>query len=103
VTSKADQIRFDKLHRIGCIACRKLGMASQIDIHHMVEGYRLGNKYTLPLCPYHHRGDPPDGISLKLAFKIYGPSLRREKKQFKARFGNERELLDEVDALVVVE
>lgn len=102
MATKAHEARIDRLQRIGCICCRKIGIKSQIDVHHIVEGYRLGDEFTLPLCPYHHRGDPPDGMSSKEARAYYGPSLRLEKRNFKAKWGSERMLLAEIDALVIV-
>ena len=105
MTSKADKARYDKLHAIGCIACRKDGRQSQIQVHHLVDnGTRKlsgGNKSTLPLCPWHHDGVPPSGFRLSEAYAIYGPSLSLEKKAFIRRYGTERSLLAEVDALIV--
>lgn len=106
MTSKADKQRFDKLHRIGCIACRKNGQFSDIDVHHLVDrGYRKhsgGNKATLPLCPHHHRNQPPDGWRPSEAYAFYGPSLAKHKREFIARYGSERELLAEVDQLICI-
>lgn len=104
MSSKSDQRRYDRLHRIGCIACKRDGRFSQIDVHHLVDrGTRKhsgGNKATLPLCPFHHRGEPADGYSTEWMTCMYGPSLALNKRAFIARYGTERELLAEVDALI---
>ncbi len=104
MTSKRDSARYDRLQRIGCIACRKEGRHSQIDVHHLVDrGTRKlsgGNGASLPLCPHHHRNQPPDGMRPSQAYQIYGPTLRAHKREFLERYGTERQLLAEVDALV---
>lgn len=104
MSGKADITRYDRLQRIGCVACRKNGRYSQVDVHHLVDkGTRKhsgGNKATLPLCPWHHRGVPVDGYLCGSMCLLYGPSLALQKREFKRRFGTERELLAEVDALI---
>ncbi len=67
-----DQRRYDLLQQIGCIACSREGAGyAAPDCHHIVEGNkRLGDEYTLPLCPWHHRG-------VRLAKP--GPSLAKSK------------------------
>ena len=104
MSSKPDQKRYDKLRLIGCIACRRQGRYSQIDVHHLVDkGTRKhsgGNKATLPLCPWHHRGETCDGWLCGSMYLIFGPSLALHKREFKKRYGTERELLAEVDELI---
>jgi hypothetical protein len=105
VTTKSDLARYDKLHRIGCVACRKKGLGWRaVDIHHIVDrGYRKhsgGNRATLPLCEYHHRGVPAEGFLNGSMYLIYGPSLALQKREFKRVFGDERQLLAEVDQLI---
>ena len=89
MSSKSDLKRYDRLQQIGCIACIKdMKYGVSPDIHHLVEGNkRLGNKFTLPLCPWHHRGVGHGN----------GPSLALNKKAFVAQYGTERELLKEVN------
>ena len=98
------QRRFDRLQRIGCIACRMEDIQSQADIHHIVDkGYRKhsgGDEATIPLCPYHHRGLLPDGMSQAEAEIMYGPSLALSKREFVLQFGTERSLLMFVDHLL---
>lgn len=105
MTSKTDQQRFDRLRRIGCICSRKLGLGWVApEMHHIVgSSYRKhsgGNKATIPLSAWFHRGEPPNGMRPSEATKQFGPSLRLDKKAFIERFGTERELLAEVDDLL---
>lgn len=90
------QRRYDLLQQIGCIACSIEGAGyAAPDCHHIVEGNkRLGDEYTLPLCPWHHRGVLPSKP---------GPSLAKSKREFVARYGTERELLEKVDRLIRLE
>lgn len=91
-----------RLQDIGCICCFKEGFPGvPVDAHHLVDkGYREhsgGNAATLPLCPWHHRGVPPSGLSESAALFTAGPSLALHKRRFIQTYGTERELLAEVD------
>jgi hypothetical protein len=92
--TKSDRIRFDKLHRIGCICCKLAGSGYRApDIHHVLSGgRRIGNKATLPLCPEHHRM-PSNGT-------VVGPSLADGSKLFTARWGTQIALLAKVNKLI---
>lgn len=103
MTTKADLARFRKLQQIGCIACLQRGVFSQPDIHHLLSGgRRRGNRYTIPLCPWHHRGYMPDAprAVIKATGDVYGPSLARAPKSFRAEFGDDETLLATVDRLL---
>lgn len=109
MTSKRDLSRFDALQRIGCIACRILGVHSQADVHHVLTGgRRTGHQDTIPLCPYHHRGVLPasfihlGGDPEKYDSFDAGPSLANGSKPFHARFGRQEELLQMVNSLISV-
>lgn len=55
----AEHRRFDIITReIGCIVCKLQGKPyTPAEVHHLVSGgKRMGHSYTIPLCPYHHRG-----------------------------------------------
>jgi Recombination enhancement, RecA-dependent nuclease len=96
MTSKRDLARFDKLQRIGCIACRQLGFYAPADVHHVLTGgRRTGHQDTIPLCPYHHRGVcfVNNGVDM-------GPSLANGSKPFHARFGTQAKLLAQVNKML---
>jgi hypothetical protein len=92
--NKVDLARFDLLHRIGCICCRKAGSGYRApDVHHiLVGGRRAGHQFTLPLCPEHHR-IPSNG-------SVVGPSLADGSKLFASSWGAQTQLLTEVNELI---
>ena len=94
--TRAHKERFGKLQDLGCICClnERSGYRAP-DIHHItLTGRRLGHDYTIPLCPYHHRGV----IGSHEVFR--GPSLADGKKPFVDYFGTEQELLEQVNKLI---
>lgn len=97
--TKADRQRFRILQELGCVACRlegRYGVAPQI--HHITDrGRRMGHQYTVPLCPWHHQGIPPNGLTTPEAERVAGPSLERSKARFVERYGTEMELLERID------
>jgi hypothetical protein len=105
--TKAQALRFEKLKRLGCIACKKEQTHSPTpDIHHLNLGGRAGQKrrghdFTIPLCVWHHAGRRfRDDVS-PLAFRlIYGPSLAKQSKLFREIYGTDDELLAETNKLI---
>lgn len=97
--SQTDRERFYMLKVYGCMACRKRGLSvGTVEIHHIVEGYRLGHDHTIPLCIWHHRGERENlNITMSKMKAVFGPSMAREKKLFVREFGSERELLEEIN------
>jgi hypothetical protein len=96
----------DAIHDLPCVACEMdhSGFATlmRTEAHHLVDrGNRAasgGHQATIPLCGWHHRGEPPRmDMSAAQAETIYGPSLARSKRDFVKRYGTERELLAKVD------
>jgi hypothetical protein len=85
----ADQRRIDRFRHIGCIACLiegdKRGMRrrnTSYDIHHLNEGGKAGQKrrgdaFTIPLCPWHHRGVTEWLWTAKKMAEWMGPSLAK--------------------------
>ena len=99
--TKAQQRRFQDLQELGCITCRLSGRGYRApQIHHLVEGYRLGHDYTIPLCAWCHQGLPDGNLApSRMEYEI-GPSLARNKREFTARYGTERELLEKTERLL---
>lgn len=92
--TKADKARFEAFQTIGCVACRKRGIYSQADAHHLLSGgKRRGHQFTIPLCPWHHRGYGNHG-------ELLGPSLALTPKKFRSEFGNDETLLQQTDLLL---
>lgn len=86
-----------------CVACAIHCMPSfsPVEVHHLLSGNkRRGHLFVIPLCAWHHRGEPLDGMSVTAMADACGPSLARSSKRFRARYGNDDELLSMVaDAL----
>ena len=84
---KQDKERFEKLKRIGCIACSKKGLFSEPIIHHIRKNTGLGlrppHDQTIPLCPEHHN--------------MGNESVHLNKTKFVELFGSELQLLDEAN------
>jgi hypothetical protein len=97
--------RFAKLYGLGCIVSRVFfGRWEPAEIHHLVEGRkRLGHQFTIPLSPWFHRGVPPLAeMRPSEAVEKIGPSLAMSKRDFVAKFGTERELLEQTNKLIEV-
>ena len=94
----ADVIRFEAIHRLGCIASRKRGQVLPCEIHHLTVGGRHGQKrrghqFTVGLSPWHHRGEPMYGMSHSECEARFGPSYARQPRLFRETFGQDDELL----------
>jgi hypothetical protein len=87
-TSKEAQF-MNAIAGLGCIACRKDGREELIvSIHHIDGRTKPGAHFlVLPLCGPHHQQDDTDPRA-----RI---SLHGRKATFQARYGTERELLEE--------
>lgn len=95
--TKAQKERFGKLQELGCICCLNESNGYRApDIHHILDcGRRMGHDYTIPLCPYHHRG------VITSPHEVYrGPSLADGKKPFESWYGSQVELLEQVNDLI---
>jgi hypothetical protein len=106
-TLSRDQRRYEKLIGFGCVACfiaRNPTEGGKIEMHHLVDkGYRKhsgGNQATLPLCAWHHRGEPLIDHTAQWMKFMYGPSMALESKSFAERYGSQRELLAKVDSAI---
>jgi hypothetical protein len=100
----ADRERLARIHAMRCMACEIDGYGTQAgrtEAHHIVaQSYRKhqgGHLGTLPLCAWHHRGEPFTDWSKSRMELVYGPSLADSKRQFIARYGMERDLLAKIN------
>jgi len=97
----ADKHRFTELQNLGCIVCGEFhGFYVEPAIHHIVDGYRLGHEYTIPLCAMHHQSIPPFGMSHRQALEKIGPAIHGQKVDFVAAYGTEMELLETTNRLL---
>lgn len=90
--------RFELIYAIGCICCARFQWFKQCQIHHLNLGEhagapRLGDEYTIGLCPYHHQGQPLAGLTERECFLLVGPSMAKEPVKFRASFGSDEQLL----------
>ena len=86
---KADKERYQAIAEMGCICCLKdKGVFSPCEIHHINGRTGNGNQETIGLCFHHHRqgGNCDEYVSRH-------PWLT----EFEARYGNEIDLLEEVN------
>ena len=99
--SKSETARRDKMYALGCICCLQDGNYSQPQIHHILDGgRRMGHEFTIPLCPYHHVGEPLSGVDILQMRELgYGPPLVGSPAFIEA-FGIESELLDETNKMI---
>ena len=77
-----------------CIACEIEGIEQRqvTEAHHLnLDGKagqkRMGDEYQIPLCTWHHRGEPPEGVTAGEMAYSHGPSMARDSKLFKFTYG----------------
>jgi hypothetical protein len=93
--TKAEATFQDAVRQLGCIACRRMGIAGvPCDVHHILRGgRRIGELDVIGLCPTHHRSGVNDGVIV---------SRHPWRKAFERTYGTEQELLAETRELVQV-
>lgn len=90
---KAEREHMDRVAQLGCIVCMNLGFpGSPAAIHHIRAGAGGGQRSShfdvLPLCGAHHQNGGP------------GVAIHAGQATWEARFGTERELLEQVTAII---
>lgn len=102
--TKAQQLRFDRIKAIGCIACRLHGLDKRVlcEVHHLLSGgRRRGHDFTVGLCPWHHRSVPfGDWMNHAMCRHHLGPSLAEGSKPFHAEFGSDEDLFEYQNNLI---
>lgn len=96
--TKAEAARMARLKGMWCIACFHTPHVTPgyrtPEVHHLLSGNRRrGHMFTIPLCPWHHRGEHYD-YGPKDMEQVHGPSLARTSKKFREAFGSDDELLE---------
>lgn len=104
---RAREHRFRRLKEMGCIACWKDGCPNILpEIHHLNLGgkagqKRRGDKYTIPLCVWHHQGHRMHASQdASWHYIQFGPSLKHHSREFRETYGSDEELLAKVDDLI---
>ena len=83
-----------------CLCCLMMRQfqASMTEAHHLKDGNRRrGHLYAIPLCAWHHRGEPGRWTK-KIMHALYGPNLHDDARAFHAKFGTDEELLERYTA-----
>lgn len=109
---RADEIRFKVIQEyVGCLCCaiekHPMGLEdiALTTIEHVTDrGRRLPDEHqaTIGLCPWHHQGHPWSGIDQDSMAVILGPSLANGRKPFEERYGDEVDVLLELQNEVIL-
>lgn len=93
--TKAEKAYQDAVRRLGCIVCWLFhGVFTPCEIHHMLSGgRRMGERYVLGLCYWHHRSGRNDAECV---------SRDHNQRRFEARYMPEAELLKVQDEKVEI-
>lgn len=96
----AEALRMRLIGEGYCIACAAAGRFGVLcEVHHLTTGdrhgqVRLGHAYTVGLCGWHHRGELPLELALRLgrgARRVMtielGPSFAHDPVEFRERYG----------------
>ena len=87
MATKAERDHMGAVAALGCVVCRNLGFgATPSEVHHIGNGTlgkKASNFETIPLCDAHHRNGG------------HGVAVHAGRKTFEARYGTERELLEQ--------
>lgn len=85
--TSAESAHIFRVVAAGCIVCRNLGYGeTPAEAHHIgngTMGKRADNYSVIALCPNHHR------------YGGHGVAVHAGRKEFEARYGTERELLEQ--------
>ena len=87
MATKAERDHMGAVAALGCVVCRNLGFGeTPAEVHHIGNGTlgkKASNFETIPLCETHHRNGG------------HGVAVHAGRKTFEARYGTERELLEQ--------
>lgn len=115
MNEKQRRRRFLAIKCLGCLACARnvllgfIAITAIAEVHHQNEGghaggERLGDEFTVGLCAWHHRGEPPfPSMSKTQAARLYGPSLKEQPRLFRDTYGSDEDLLARQNRLIDLE
>lgn len=97
-----ESARIEACKRGRCLACLLQDNVSEDEeYHHFKSGnVRIGHRFGVCLCMWHHRGLPRHGCTHEFMREAYGPSLAEGSKTFHARYGDDAFLLQMQDVLI---
>lgn len=85
--------------QLPCICCEIEGQTQPLPTHahHLNLGghagqKRRGDEYQIPLCAWHHVGEPVMGSTASEMTYVYGPSYARSSKRFRELYGDDETL-----------
>ena len=92
----------EMVSQLWCLSCAMTGWDGVLaTVHHVVESRkRLGDIFVVPLCEWHHLGNPPEGLTIDDAAARWGPSLHHQHRLFQQEYAPERELVMLTDHLL---
>lgn len=93
MTTAAERRHMTEVARLGCIACRVIGIFTpNVELHHPRAGMGMGQKSShlnvLPLCHAHHRTGG------------HGVAIHAGQRTWEANFGTEAELLEQIRGMI---
>lgn len=90
---KRERDWMDRITRLGCIACRVMGVfGTPCEVHHILRnGRRISHLESIGLCPSHHRA----GVNNQ-----HVVSRHPWRREFESRYGPEFWLLQKTRELV---
>lgn len=103
----AESRRMDLIVQGGCICCWEFAeLGTPCEVHHLTIGEhhgapRRGHAFTVGICGWHHRGERPLPLCLRLQrpptaiylTELVGPSYARTPNDFRRAFGGDDVLL----------
>jgi len=101
----SEQRRFDAIQQRGCVPCwleaklqGRKWVVEPCDIHHVDQSDEFK---TYGNCPWHHRGVCKMGFNQQQMVENFGPSMAKEPGRYRARYGEESDILGFQAALLL--
>lgn len=89
--------RWVRMKQMGCVCCWMVGRIpmEMPEIHHLKSGnVRIGHRFTIALCAWHHRAIRDEGKTAKQMAEDRGPSLAQGSRAFHTHYVSDQNLLD---------
>jgi hypothetical protein len=89
--TKSEKEENNRIVALGCIVCRRMGIYTPAQIHHvrkLATSKKRNNAPKVPLCFQHHLSG------------LYGTALHAGEKRFEQNFGSVLEMVEETKQLL---